>query len=406
MRSERMEIELEQATELIALTPPLAGEETASLLLARGMILARDVIADMDQPPFDRSPLDGYAMRAGDTVNASPDAPVTLEVVDKLCAGDPPRRNAVIETGQAVRIMTGAVIPPGCDCVIRQEDTDYGEKQVRIYRATLQHENICFRGEDFKAGSLLLGAGTKLNAAALGVLASAGVLHVNVRPKAKIALLVTGDELFELSPGKSLPPGKIYSSNLTMLHARLSELGFEPVSAVQTGDDPHVTAELIGEMLTQADAVITTGGVSVGEKDIFHEVMPLLGAERVFHGVNIKPGTPAMFSRCGEKPVLSLSGNPFAAAATFELLARPLLSALSGDSSLLPKKSSAVLAAAFGKKAASHRFVRGKLENGRITLPEGHSSGQLRSLVECNCLVEIPPNTQVREGEPVAIYLM
>ena len=405
MESKRLEIELEQALALIMKTTPLAGEQTVPLPLARGMILARDVISGIDQPPFDRSPLDGYAVRAEDLADASPTSPVTLTVVGRLCAGDTPLTHSV-KPGQAVRVMTGAAIPPGCDCVIRQEDTDCGQSQVAVCRPLRQHDNFCFRGEDFKAGNLLLPAGTRLNAAALGVLASAGIMQVPVRPKAKVALLVTGDELFEPGEGKALPPGKIYSSNMALLYARLCELGLEPISAIQAGDDPHAVASLIKQMLAQADIMITTGGVSVGEQDIFHDVMPLLGAERIFHGVNIKPGTPAMFSRVWQKPVLSLSGNPFAAAATFELLGRPLLAALSGDDWLLPEKALAALGSSYGKKASSRRFVRGKLANGKVTLPEEHSSGQLRSMVGCNCLVEIPPDVQMREGDLATVYLM
>jgi len=239
------------------------------------------------------------------------------------------------------------------------------------------------------------------------VLASVGLTRVSVRPSPRVVLLVTGNELCEPVPGKALPPGRIYSSNLTLLSARLCELGHAPVSVLQNGDDPQVAAGLIREVLEGVDVVITTGGVSVGDDDLFHEVMPLLGAERVFHGVKLKPGAPAMFSFCEGKPILSLSGNPFAAAATFELLARPLLFALCGDPSLLCAKVSAVLATPYEKKSAIRRFVRGRLlGDGRVTLPEGHSSGQLRSFVGCNCLVEIPAGAEARVGEQVTVYLM
>ncbi|MCL2578758.1 MAG: molybdopterin molybdotransferase MoeA [Oscillospiraceae bacterium] len=404
MNTWRSEIELEQACALIAGTQALTGRATLPLRETGGLLLAEDIYAPIDQPPFDRSPLDGYALRAEDTTGAGQDTPVFLRVVDKLYAGDVPGR--AVESGQAVRIMTGAMLPPRADCVIRQEDTDLGEQTVAIYRQLKHHQNFCFRGEDFRAGSLLLPTGTKLTAATLGVLASAGVTHITARPKAKVALLTTGDELFDAQPGVSLPPGKIYSSNLDMLYARLTELGYRPVYTAQTGDDPNAAADAIRAGLESADLMITTGGVSVGEKDIFHEVMPLLGAERIFHRVKIKPGTPAMFSRVGGKPVLSLSGNPFAAAATFELLARPLLAAISGDHSLLPLKAQAVMAMPYNKETPTRRFVRGRLENGGVTLQGGHSSGQLRSLVGCNCLVEILPGTSALKGDCVAVYII
>ena len=404
MKTGRPDIELEQAVALILKTPPIPGEKIIPLRLSHGMILAGDICSGINQPPFDRSPLDGYALRSQDTKGASLSSPVTLSVAAKLCAGDPPI--AGVHGNQAVRIMTGAPIPQGCDCVIKQEEAGFSETHITIYRPLIRHENFCFCGEDFKAGSLLLKAGTRLNAAAIGVLASAGIPQVAVRQKPRAALVITGDELVEPAPGKALPPGKIYSSNLSMLFARLCELGFDPAFALQTGDNPKAAAELIRETLEQADMMITTGGVSVGERDLFNEVFPLLGASQVFHGVKIKPGAPAMFSFFEGKPVLSLSGNPFAAAATFELLGRPLLSALSGDSSLLPVKALAALASSYGKASPYRRFLRGILNNGKVVLPEGQTSGQLRSLAECNCLVEILPNTQVNEGDILEVYLL
>ena len=404
MRKKRVEIELEEAIALLKNFPPIPGREILPLALAHGRVLAEDQTAEIDQPPFDRSPLDGYALRAADTLGTSPQTPLSFAVVDRLCAGDVP--SGSVGAGQAVRLMTGAMLPPGSDAVIKQEETDLGASKVRIYRPLSPHENVCFRGEDFKAGSLLLGAGTKLDAPALGALASAGVMQVPVRPCPRVALLVTGNELWEPVWGQVLPPGKIYSSNLTLLSARLGELGYAPVRALETGDDPQTAAGLIREILEGVDVLLTTGGVSVGDNDLFHEVIPLLGAERVFHGVKLKPGTPAMLSRFLGKPILSLSGNPFAAAATFELLARPLLFALSGDASLCSTRVVATLAQSYEKKSPVRRFVRGRVENGEVTLPEGHSSGQLRSLVGCNCLVEIPPDVEARQGDLLTVYLI
>ena len=399
-----MSINLEEAVALLLKTTPLSGETILPLEDSRGMVLAKDIIAGIDQPPFDRSPLDGYALRSADTANASADSPVRLSVAGTLCAGD--FSAVAIQSGQAMRIMTGAPVPSGCDCVIKQEETGRERDKVAVYRRLAAHENICFRGEDFKAGSLLLAAGTKLNAAAIGVLSGAGLAEAPALRKPRAALISTGDELVEPGRGKTLPPGKIYSSNLAMLRARLCELGFPPATAIQTGDDPALAAALVKETLAQADVLITTGGVSVGEKDLFNEVFPLLGAEQIFHGVKIKPGTPAMFSLFEGKPILSLSGNPFAAAATFELLGRPLLSALACDVSLLPVKTFAALLSPYGKTAGTYRFVRGRLDNGQVVLPEGHSSGQLRSLVGCNCLVEIPPDTPLSKGCTVGVYLL
>lgn len=213
---------------------------------------------------------------------------------------------------------------------------------------------------------MLLKKGTRLDAAALGVLASAGLTEVEVCRRPRVGLLTTGDEVVE--SGSPRPAGKIYGANQLLLAARLAELGFE-FRATHRGDDPAAVAEVMGELLAGCDLLITTGGVSVGDKDIFHQALPLLGAEQVFWRVDLKPGTPAMYSVYQDKPILSLSGNPFAAFTTFELLARPLLAVLSGEPG--PRWGEGVLDTPFPKASPKRRFIRGRYENGHITLAGG-----------------------------------
>ena len=401
-------ITLERAQELIRAKTKPVESCIVPLGQALGRVLAQPVVSRMDQPPFDRSPLDGYALLAFDTVGADHASPAKLRVIDTVYAGG--WSEAEVGPGQAVRIMTGAPIPRGADCVIRQEDTDMGQEIVSVYQTLKSHENYCFRGEDFKTGEVLAPRGAVLNAAVMGVLASAGYRAdspVEIRKPLRVAVLCTGDELVtgDVAP---LPKGKIYSSNQTYLTARLTELGIEAVSdGKQWGDDPEAVAGAVSQALLDADAVITTGGVSVGEKDIFHEALPLMGAEQVFWRVKLKPGTPLMYSLLGGKPILSLSGNPFAAAATFELLGRPLLAALAGNPAMEPVKVMALLGTDFPKKSGVRRFVRAILRDGRAVLPEGHSSGQLRSSVGTNCLVEFPAGSGGHlAGETVTAYLL
>lgn len=392
-------ISLEEA--VARMTAPLSplGTEALPLDQALGRTLAVDVTAPLDQPPFDRSPLDGYALRSADLIGADKEHPAVLEVVDTVYAGD--EANIPVNPGQAVRIMTGAMLPPGCDCVVPQEDTDQGSP-VKIFVSLSPYQNYVYRGTDYRKGSVLLKKGTRLDAAALGVLASAGLTEAEVCRRPRVGLLTTGDEV--VSPGTPLPAGKIYGSNLMLLAARLAELGYETETAHQ-GDDPAAVAEAMKQLLKTCDVLITTGGVSVGDKDIFHQALPLLGAEQVFWRVNLKPGTPAMYSVYQDKPILSLSGNPFAAAATFELLARPLLAALAGEEG--PRWGEGVLDTPFPKASPRRRFIRGRYENGHITLPEGHSSGMLSSLVGCNCLAELPVGSPPAEvGTRVRILLL
>ena len=403
------ELTVEQALDQIrSRVLPLPVEELP-IGRAAGLLLAGGVAAPMDQPPFDRSPLDGYALRAADTAGASRERPVRLPVADTVYAGGCPRGS--LSAGQAARIMTGGMLPAGCDCVIRQEDTDLGGETVEIYREMKPWSNYVRAGEDFRAGDVLLPAGTRLDAAAFAVLSSAGFSPetgtVRARPLPRVAVICTGDEL--VYPGVSpLPAGKIYDSNLTYLSRRLDELGVPRASGGQHfQDDPELVAASVRAALDRADAVITTGGVSVGAKDIMHAVLPLIGAEQIFTHTKMKPGTPAIFSMAGGKPVLSLSGNPFAAAATFELFGRPMLSALSGDSRLDVTRTSAVLRGSFPKGSAGRRFVRGAYADGAVTLPAGPTTGQMRYQVGCNCLVDIPAGSgPLSDGQTVSVVLL
>ena len=390
---------LEEAQTAILLNRVPLGTQMLPLERALGRTLAADVAAPLDQPPFDRSPLDGYALRSADLAGADRDHPAVLEVVDTVYAGDEAR--IPVGPGQAVRLMTGAMLPPGCDCVVPQEDTDRGDP-VSVFVSLKPFQNYVYQGEDYRKGALLLEKSTRLDAAALGVLAGAGLTEAEVCRRPRVGLLTTGDEV--VSPGTPLPAGKIYGSNQMLLAARLAELGVETETAHQ-GDDPAAVAEAMRELLEICDVLLTTGGVSVGDKDIFHQALPLLGAERIFWRVNLKPGTPAMYSVYEGKPILSLSGNPFAAFTTFELLARPLLAALSGEEG--PRWGEGVLDTPFPKASPRRRFIRGRYENGHITLPEGHSSGMLASLVGCNCLAELPAGSPPAEaGTRVRILLL
>ncbi len=386
-------ISVERAIELIEqnVRPVEAGHIRATR--AQGRVLSEDICAPMNQPPWPRSPLDGYAFRAADSAGASKESPVTLRVVETLYAGSWTERT--VQPGEAVRLMTGAPIPSGCDCVIRQEDTDGGEETVQIYQTLQPYENYCAAGCDFKAGDLLLPAGTRLTGNALGVLASAGLYReeilLPVYHKVRCAVICTGDELVP-NDTRPLPPGKIYSSNAAVLASRLSELGAEITSLLPLfSDSADALADAIYEAAENADVIITTGGVSVGAKDILHETLPLLFADQIFWQVKLKPGSPVMFSLYRERPLLSLSGNPFAASATFELFARPLLAKRSGCTDLNPVITEGVLSEAFPKPGKGRRFVRAVFQNGVVTVPQGHSSGQLASAVGTNCLAEIPP---------------
>ena len=401
-------VSVERAIELIEQTAPRIGTERISAAQAHGRVLAESVFAPIDQPPWPRSPLDGYALRAADSASASREAPVTLRVVDTVYAGG--WSDATVQPGECVRLMTGAPIPDGCDCVIRQEDTDLGAETVRIYAPLRAWDNYCRAGDDFARGTELLPAGTRLTGNALGVLASAGLHREDetlcVYRRVRCALICTGDELVP-NTVRPLPKGKIYSSNEVVLASRLTDLGAEITTLRgEFHDDPAALAEAIRSLAADADMIITTGGVSVGAKDILHETLPLLGVERVFRQVQLKPGSPLMYSLYQGKPILSLSGNPFAASATFELFGRTVLGCLSGDATVRPQVFSGVLETSFSKYGRGRRFVRAFCRDGRVRFPEGHSSGLLASSVGTNCLAEIPhADAPIAAGTTVRVWL-
>lgn len=402
-------ISVERAVELINMNSKPVGIETIPASQAAGRVLAEDIAAPMDQPPWPRSPLDGYALRAADSAGASVTTPVSLRVVDTIYAGG--WSEVTVGPGEAVRLMTGAPIPAGCDCVIRQENTDEGTDTVRIFLELRPWENYCYAGEDFRTGEVILPAGTRLTGSALGILASAGLYRddaeLRVYRTVRCALLCTGDELASNSV-RPLPQGMIYSSNGALLASRLQQLGIElTLCRGAISDDAAALADAIRAAAQDADVIITTGGVSVGAKDILHETLPLLGADRIFWQVRLKPGSPLMFSLYEGKPILSLSGNPFAAGATFELFARPMLAKMAGTEDLLPLVFPAVLGTPFKKHGRGRRFVRAHFRNGRVMLPIGHSSGQLASSVGTNCLAELPPGDRpFVEGDTVRVYLL
>ncbi|MGP1575370.1 molybdopterin molybdotransferase MoeA, partial [Selenomonas sp.] len=265
------DISLEKAQELLLREVreiPLSETESVPLLAALGRRLAEDRCAAFDQPPFDRSPLDGYALLAACTQGASADAPARFRVIGEECAGS--FFAGKVGAGEALRLMTGAAMPEGADTVVRQEDVRVEGEEILVPYALKHHENFCFRGEDVEKGAVLAKAGDRLTAAHIAVLAGQGMKRLPCVRRARIVLASTGDELVE--PGEPLCPGKIYNSNLYLLAARLKEMGFEAEILGALPDDAEAVARALVSSAEPPDLVLTTGGVSVGKKDIMHDV--------------------------------------------------------------------------------------------------------------------------------------
>lgn len=398
-------LQLKEAVELLlGSVRPITQTELIPLEQALGRVLGEDVSAPQDQPPFPRSPLDGYAVRGADTSGASKEQPVRLKVIGKLFAGEV--FSGAVGPGEAVRIMTGAPIPEGADTVIRQEDTDFGEKAVTLYSSSEPFENYCPAGETYRKGDLLLKKGTILNAVALSFLAGLGLTHVRVLRRAEIAVVSTGDEVLE--PGTPLAPGKIYDSNRYFVTSRLTELGCPPSESLHCGDNAGRLAREIRRLSQRCQLVITTGGVSVGEKDILHQTLELLGAEQLFWRVAVKPGSPTLAAVYQDTLLLCVSGNPYGAAAHFELLARPVLARLTDIPALEPVQRTAALMSPYPKGSKMSRLLRGFVQGHRVWLSQGgEGTGVLGGLVRSNCFVELPPRGSGFEaGEKVRVFLL
>lgn len=383
---------------------PVTDIEMISLSEAAGRVLAQDVKAERDQPPFPRSPLDGYAVRSADIANASKESPAKLEVIDEVTAGH--MSSCHVEAGMAVRIMTGAPIPVGADCVVKQEDTDYGADEVEIYRSVRAWGNYCFAGEDYKKGTMILREGVELGAVEIGVLSSLGLTEVPVYRRPKVAVLATGDEV--VLPGVPLKPGQIYDSNLIMLSARMKQWDIDLVYSGQVTDEPEAAADIIRKYIHNADLIVTTGGVSVGKKDIMHDVFRMLPCQTLFWKVAIKPGMPTLCGLYEDKLLICLSGNPYGAIANLELLVRPVLAKISRYKGLALKHKEAVLENSYLKKSPARRYLRAHYKDGTVKIADGsNDSGILSSMCGCNCMIEIPAGTErLLAGDKVQVVLI
>lgn len=383
---------------------PVERTEYAPLHALLGRVAAEDVAAPMQVPPFDRSPLDGYALRGADIAGASREHPARLRVIGEACAGCGER--FAPGPGEALRVMTGAPVPAGCDCVVRQEDTDLGMDRVEVYAAVPAGRNVCRAGEDVRLGDVLLHRGERITSAHIGVLASLGITGAKVYAPVRAALLCTGDELCQ--PGEELPFGKIYDANRAVLSARLSELGVSLASPDSAQDDPETVAQALRKAAEHCDVLLTTGGVSVGKKDIFHQVLPLLGAERLFWKVAMKPGSPLLCGVYEGKLLICLSGNPFAALACFEVFAVPVLRRLAGETRAALRRAQGTLTGDFPKESKGRRLIRARMEGDRVTLTgANHSSGSLATMIGCNCLIDIPAGTgPLHTGDRVEVILL
>ncbi|WP_041440869.1 MULTISPECIES: gephyrin-like molybdotransferase Glp [Thermomonospora] len=383
-------------------TVPLLAPLDLALPEAQGAVLAEPVSAPVPLPPFDNSAMDGYAVVAADVAAASPAAPVTLSVIGDVTAGD--TGICAIRPGLCTRIMTGAPIPAGADAVVPVEWTDGGTVTVRITRPVPPGRHIRRAGEDVRAGQVVLQPGVRLGATQLGMLAALGRARVSARPKPRVVVLSTGDELRE--PGTTLAPGQIWDSNGFMLTAAVNEAGGVGFRETSLADAPEEVLTALREQLTRADAIITTGGVSMGARDVVKEA---LSGTLTFAKVAMRPGKPQGFGLLDGVPVFTLPGNPVSAYVSFQVFVRPALQAMQGLPPQPPPTVTAALTEDVRSPAGLRHYLRARLTHGPQGLSavpaQAQGSHQMSALASADALIVVPEERDVlRAGEVVEVW--
>jgi molybdopterin molybdotransferase len=394
---------------VLAALVPAGGVEPAELTRALGRVLAADLISPIDVPPHDNSAMDGYAFDGAALAAA---APLALRVAATRLAGD--TAAAAVGPGECVRIMTGAVMPAGCDTVVPQELVRLEDDRVCFDPGAVKRgENRRRRGEDLERGSVALPAGRVLEPAALGLIASLGHDHVGVRRRLRVALFSTGDELRR--PGEPLDAGCIYDSNRYSLLGALQRLGAEVLDLGLIRDDPAALRAAFDRAVAECDAVVTSGGVSVGEADYTRQMLGEMG-EVAFWKVAMRPGRPFAFGslRGGQGRAVwlfALPGNPVAALVTFYAFVREALQVLAGAKPAPPPALRVRAAAPIRKRPGRTEFQRGIVERSaegawQVRLTGAQGAGILHSLVQANALVVLPHERgPVAAGDPVEVWL-
>jgi molybdopterin molybdotransferase len=382
------------------------GAENVSLMEALHRVLAQDILAAENVPPFDRSPFDGYAFRAADLASASAEQPATLSVIEEVPAGNIPK--LAVSPGQTTKIMTGAPIPSGADCVVKFEEVRADGARVIVSAPSQSGRNIIPAGEDVEKGMLAVQKGVMIDPALIGLLASLGIADVPVYLLPNVAILSTGNEIAPICA--NLPPGKIRNSNAFALAGALLAIGAAPIFLGIVRDEAETIGAAIEKGLQDADMVITTGGVSVGDYDLVNEALQRIGADILFWRIRIKPGAAVLAARKYGKMILCLSGSPGAAMVSFQLLAAPYVRRMAGHVQWRNEEIDVILNEGINKPSPRKRLVRGRLliEDGCavMTVTEKQGNGVLSSFIGATLLGVIPEGSgPVPPGTRIKAYV-
>lgn len=411
MFEERESIKVMEAVERVMQHCRYGEDERVHVSEADGRYLAEDILADHPIPPFDRSPLDGFAIQSKDSSQASKDHPVTLEIVATVGAGH--QFEGELKQGQAVRVMTGTIIPPSCDAVVmfelahefRENDKAY----IKIKRSFKAGDFVSKQGEETSKNEIVIQKGTRVTPGVVAVLATFGYEYVPVIKKPKIGIFATGTELLDIH--EPLQPGKIRNSNAYMMISQVQKAGGEPLYFGKLMDEFDLCYDAISEALLDVDALITTGGVSVGDFDFLPEIYNKLGAEVLFNKIAMRPGSVTTVASSGGKLLFGLSGNPSACFVGFELYTRPWIRTFLHSEKPYLQTVRGTLTVDFPKPNPFTRFIRSRVnyEGNRLYAePIGMDKSQVvTSLAYSDCLVAVPGGSRgYKSGDEVDILLL
>ncbi|MFQ5674140.1 MAG: gephyrin-like molybdotransferase Glp [Nitrospinales bacterium] len=399
-------IEVQEALEIILSKIEFRGEEKVPIGQALGRVLCEDIVARRPNPPLDNSAMDGYALIAEDVRSATADRPVKLEVLENVQAGH--TGHSQVRPGTAIRIMTGAPVPPGADAVIMQEDTEANGNYVLVKDKADVGENIRLAGEDVRQGEVVIKKGVTLQPAHIGMMAVVGRSHIYVAQQPSVAIISTGDEIKDLD--ETLTGPSIYNSNGYMLEAQVRSAGGIPVYLGIAPDREEVLVEKFNQALKN-DLVISSGGVSVGDYDLVKATLKKLGQEMLFWKVAMKPGKPLAFGKIGQTPIFGLPGNPVSSFVSFEQFVRPAIGKMLGGTDTANKTVEAKLTRTIRKKPGRQHFLSSRIawKDGAYSVnpSEEQGSGILKSMSNANALLVFPRDaTELREGEIVTVQLL
>ena len=394
------------ARELSLQTVAVGPMQTVIHAETLGRILARDIVSGLDLPPFANSAMDGYAVRVADVAGATEQAPVTLNLVETIGAGDVPQR--AIKAGECAKIMTGAPLPPGAQAVIMREETRENARNVSFLADAKPDQNVRHAGSDIARGENVMRAGTRVRAAELAMLAALGCSHVEVYARPRVGIITTGEELVGVD--FALKAGQIRDSNGPALKALCQSAGAEIVAQKHVGDAPDELRAVLRELTPLCDLILTSGGVSAGDFDPVRDVL-LADANVVFWKVAMKPGKPIMLALYQETPIFALPGNPVSVMVGWEEFARPALLKRAGALALRRLEVGAHLAEDLRSASDKTEFVRARVsaEKGELVarVAGDQGSGRLSTMTRANALLVIrPEQTQLSAGTQVVARLL